>query len=119
MMAAGYFMVPEQQTQDEYLEWKHRYGYTWPQEDDFFRRMIFLRNVEKIAAHNADESQTYKMGINQFSGLTDREFQMLYLNYRNNPNIEKNEDVTMGPINADVDWTTKGKVSGVKNQCSC
>ena len=59
------------------------------------------------------------MGVNQFTGLADAEFMMIYLNPRENPNIEKNEDVEVAPINADIDWTAKGMVSPIKNQGSC
>ena len=40
-------------------------------DEDSFRRLIFNRNVETINKHNADETQTYKMGVNQFTGLTE------------------------------------------------
>ena len=41
--------------------------------------MIFERNVANIEAHNADPSQTYKMGVNQFTILTQEEFVSTYL----------------------------------------
>jgi hypothetical protein len=45
-----------------------------------FRRLIFERNVRIIEAHNADASQTYKKGINQFTVLSQEEFRAIYLN---------------------------------------
>lgn len=35
---------------------------------------MFKANLEKIMKHNADKSQTYTMGINQFADLTAEEF---------------------------------------------
>ena len=119
LSAAALYFSANQEHQDDYLAWKKRFGYDWSPEDDTFRRLIYVRNLEVIRKHNADPSQTYKMGVNQFTGLTDAEFMMIYLNPRENPNIEKNEDVEVAPINADIDWTTKGQVSPVKNQGSC
>ena len=69
--------------------------------------------------HNSDPSQTYKMAINQFSGLTDDEFAEQYLNPKPRVNTETHTDMEAVPINADIDWTTKGMVSPVKNQGSC
>jgi hypothetical protein len=118
LSAAAVFIHNQPEQQDDYLQWKHKFGYTWTAEEDSFRRLIYLRNVEIIAKHNNDNTQTYKMGVNQFAGLTDAEFQMIYLTPRENSNKD-NVDVTMAPINADIDWTTKGQVSPVKNQGSC
>ena len=41
--------------------------------------MIFERNLAKIEAHNADKTQTYTMGINQFTAMADAEFVAQYL----------------------------------------
>lgn len=62
-----------------YSEWKKNYEVTWDSSEDAYRRIIFERNVEIINKHNSDPSQTYKMGINQFTAMTDEEFQNTYL----------------------------------------
>jgi len=41
--------------------------------------MIFFKNLEKINKHNADNTQTYKMGLTQFAVYTDAEFKLLFL----------------------------------------
>jgi len=35
-----------------------------------FRALIFSQNLEVIQKHNLDTKSTYKLGINQFTGLT-------------------------------------------------
>jgi len=58
------------------------------------------------------------MGINQFSAHTQEEFAQQYLGLivSSKPHtIESLEDFSVG----DVDWTTQGAVTGVKNQGSC
>lgn len=58
------------------------------------------------------------MGINQFSAHTQEEFVHQYLGLIVSDNvktIEFNEDYSVG----DVDWTTQGAVTPVKNQGSC
>ena len=59
------------------------------------------------------------MGLNQFSALTDEEFVNLHLSPKPyNPEWE-NVDVEFKKLGVDIDWTTKGGVSKVKNQGQC
>ena len=64
---------------DAFQEWKSKYNMKFEADEDSFRRLIFNRNVETINKHNADETQTYKMGVNQFTGLTEAQFIATYL----------------------------------------
>ena len=41
---------------------------------DQTRQLIFNKNLEKIRAHNRDPRATYRMGVNQFTALTQEEF---------------------------------------------
>ena len=70
--------------------------------------------------HNADPFQTYKMGLNQFSAFTDKEFVETYLDTHSYKNIEEvvNSD-SNSDVLEDIDWTTKGGVTPVKNQGQC
>merc|ERR1712224_999012 len=46
----------------------------YPDEAEFELRMrIFKENLDRIRIHNADESQTWKMGINKFTDMTKEE----------------------------------------------
>ena len=39
----------------------------------FYRKMIFENNLRKIREHNADETQSWKMGVNKFADMTQAE----------------------------------------------
>jgi uroporphyrinogen-III decarboxylase len=39
--------------------------------EEQYRRTIFLRNLVKIEEHNANPSNTYTQGVNQFTDLLD------------------------------------------------
>ena len=71
-----------------------------------------------IAKHNADDSHSYKMGVNQFTALTDAEFEAIYLTPKKTSR-EHYEDLALNVVVGDVDWVSQGKVSPIKNQGSC
>jgi cathepsin L len=94
-------------------------------EEQLLRRNIFAANLQRIAAHNADSTATYKMAVNQFADLTAAEFKGRYASgYR--AQEHKSANVNNALLTADVmalptsvDWTTKGAVTPVKNQGQC
>jgi len=89
---------------DAFEEWKIRFGVSWPLEEEAYRRLIFEENLISIKKHNADLTQTYKMGINQFSVYTTEEFACRFLNPMPMAGLP-NADNTIEDTN-DVDWTT-------------
>jgi C1A family cysteine protease len=106
-------------TISEFESWKAKFGVTFSSEfENTYRERIFLENLAKINTHNAKESKTYEMGLNQFSALTTEEFAQTYLGTvvsESNENIDEEITVSIG----EVDWTTQGAVTPVKNQGSC
>ncbi len=54
----------------EFESFKSTYGKIYPLEENIYRFSIFVKNLEKIARHNADSTQTYTLGVNQFADLT-------------------------------------------------
>jgi cathepsin L len=105
---------------DVFEDWKTQYGANWAPEEEVYRRLIFEKNLQNIERHNADHSQTYKMGVNQFTVLTTEEFVESYLGAKPmEESVDVSEVEVSDALNGDVDWTTKGGVSPVKNQGSC
>ena len=91
-----------------------------------YRLSIFNARVAKINAHNADPTQTYTLGINQFTDMTWEELKAFYLSdmpeVSGNSKCEKSAfDLDFGfeAARKDVDWNKKKKVQAVKNQGHC
>jgi C1A family cysteine protease len=110
---------PQTET-NEFQSWKSTYGVKYESLfEESYRERVFLENLAKIKLHNANEFSTYRMGVNQFSDLTDEEFVQTYLGTivptENIIEDSSNDAISVG----DVDWTSQGAVTPVKNQGQC
>lgn len=84
-----------------------------------YRERVFLENLAKVELHNSQAFHTYKMGINQFSALTDEEFVAMNLGLIVPESAQLEVEQADNFRGAEVDWATQGAVTGVKNQGSC
>jgi C1A family cysteine protease len=100
--------------------------------------MKWLDNLYKIAAHNTkyqNGESTYALRLNQFSDMNSKEFRT-YVHGHDGSCIKKSKKKFFRPLKnlekklesvvdnaksnpTSVDWTTKGVVTGVKNQGNC
>jgi len=119
--------VDERDVWDHFYNFQETYGKTY---DDAFeledRFTIFRENVQKIAAHNEAANQTFTMGVNQFTDLTEDEFKSKHIG-----GLLRNVKSGIGSTSCSaftssskvvpdaVDWRTKGAVTPVKDQGQC
>merc|ERR1711976_540621 len=89
------------------------------------REAIYNANVAMYSAHNEDATQTYTLGVNQFSDMTNEEFRATYASGLKGKSAGPRtaylgEHKYEGEELADsLDWTTKGAVTPVKDQGQC
>ena len=90
------------------------------------RFIVFRSNVRGMIAHNANDTNTFAMDINQFSDLTADEFREQRLGFVKN--IKSTVGIgtscsafsgTGSTLPESVDWRAKGAVTGVKDQGQC
>ena len=100
--------------------WKAQHGIVYTSQfENTYRERVFLENLAKIEAHNAQNGKTYEQGLNQFSAMTQEEFAQTYLTLnvpKEYQNIEAHEEHYVA---GDIDWVAQGYVTDVKNQGQC
>jgi len=115
--------ISNQTMKDLYAGWKkaHNISFGGAAEDNI-RFKIFTKTYTLIAQTNA-KNLTYKLGLNEFSAMTDEEFAATKLGFAiKKMRLNTPRNVTKLPtsnLKETVDWTTKGAVTKIKNQGSC
>jgi len=97
---------------------EHKMSFGAAEQD--YRFQMFKKNTDFIVNHNNDATQTFKVGHNQFSAMSNEEFKSTMLGLKHNPNFGSNPVMTKtGAKDDSVDWRTKNAVTPVKNQGQC
>ncbi|KAL2454831.1 Cysteine proteinase RD21a [Abeliophyllum distichum] len=87
---------------------------------------IFRDNLRYIDEHNAKSNQTYKLGLNQFADLTNKEYRNMYLGRKHDakrrfPKVKSDryDPKVDDSLPDSIDWREKGAVNPIKDQGSC
>merc|ERR1711871_1824931 len=97
---------------------EHKMSFGAAEQD--YRYQMFKKNTDFIVNHNNDATQTFKVGHNQFSAMSNEEFKSTMPGLKKNPNFGSNPVMTKtGVMDESVDWRTKNAVTPVKNQGQC
>merc|ERR1712018_429425 len=108
-------------------DWKLEYGKVYSAEEELTRYGIWLKSKEDVDLHNADYEQTYTVGLNEWSDMTQEEFAEIYLTGLRIPEDIVNgtaklqwHDESTPVVNGDeVNWVNQGYVTPIKNQGRC
>jgi len=109
----------------EFLEYAKTYGKVY--ESDLHmsvKAKTYADNVAKINAHNADLTQTWQMGINQFTDMNEAE-RLAYLRASGPYQPPKWENATIATLKDlptapdSYDWRQHGAVNPIRDQGQC
>jgi C1A family cysteine protease len=110
-------------TEYTFEQYKAEFSKSYPDAAEHAEReQRFLKELAIVRAHNS-EDHTWKMGVNQFSDMSDAEFAK-FKGIKRDSNMEGSEpfDLELKPVEdlpKEIDWRTKGAVTPVKNQGGC
>lgn len=112
----------------EWEAYKTTYGKVYEAEVEGIRRAIWESNVQLIHKHNLEADRgvhTYRLGMNAYGDMTNREFVAVMNGYKQNVSASVCGHYTP-PMNVDlsdlpdsVDWRDKGYVTPIKDQGQC
>merc|ERR1712193_475036 len=108
----------DQAWQDYKLEYNKHYN----ADQELTKYAIWRKEVDNVNTHNAAFGNDFTTEINEFSDLTDAEFEEMYLSGLRVPEGPSNATMyvpTNDAIPNAVDWRTAGMVTPVKNQGQC
>jgi len=91
--------------------------------EERYRLGVFSHNLRAVNDHNRGQS-SYTRAINQFSDLTQEEFEATYLGgYKRlempERGVERSEAVRTRDLPSSVDWRDRSAVTAIKDQGSC
>merc|ERR1711931_578106 len=110
-------------TQLQFAQFKEQFGKTYLTKAEHNLRFdIFKTNMKKMVEHNKSGASWTK-AMNQFSDLTEAEFESMYLGgYKRMPSSPAGVATQSKPakdLPAEVDWRKEGVITDVKNQGQC
>ncbi|XP_069102457.1 cathepsin L-like [Argopecten irradians] len=122
--------MPTDQESVEWEKFKALYKKSYQPEEEWIRRLIWAKNVEKVRKHNKETDMglhTFSLGINEHSdtvrprhGINTAVNGFDEAVYRSpNFNYEMKADAEVNDLPKEVNWKTKGWVTPVGNQFQC
>jgi C1A family cysteine protease len=123
-LAANARLFSTEDYQAEFNAWMIEHNKSYDTVEEFAQRLlIFADNHDTIETHNSGD-ETYWLGHNEYSDLTFEEFKaqrMGFVQPARSTSIPRDLHVADETLTVpdSIDWTTKGAVTGVKNQGQC
>lgn len=122
------FSLNIENVNDEVFHWKEftnfqeRFSKLYSSREELdYRFSVFRQNLVSILTHNADLSQNFTMGVNQFTDLTSQEFRDQYTGLKAEVGSYGCKTFSSSALNApsSIDWRSKNAVTSVKDQGQC
>ena len=103
-------------TERNFMNHMAEYGLSFATKEEYaFRLDLFTKKDAFIKEVNADETNTFELGHNQFSTWTDDEISKI-LGFKGEEMVDENATLFDGePVSNGIDWRSKGAVNGIQH----
>lgn len=105
-----------------FQQWKLTHGKRYESDEhELAKYNTFKTNAAYINEHNMKE-KSFTLALNQFADMTHDEYKAMLLGSGPRPNASTGStylEASNVVLPTEVDWRTKGYVTGIKNQASC
>jgi len=106
-------------TEKNFINHMAEFGLSYATKEEYeFRMGIFATLDATYSEINANPENTFEVGHNQFSTMTDAEFMKMLGDKVEEP-VNETEFFYGEPVSNGIDWRSKGAVNAVKNQGAC
>lgn len=124
-LAGSVASVSVQEARVQFEAFKVDFAKVYPAAEEGARFSNFHASLTRVEAHNSKPNQPWQAGINQFSDMSDAEFESEILMdpqdcsaTQNSPSVSSSKPHAQD-LPAHVDWRTQGVISEVKSQGHC
>jgi C1A family cysteine protease len=120
-LAVAVSALSEREYQNNFKNFVTEFEKSYSTAEFFNRYNIFKANLDFINSENL-KNNSHTLGVNQFTDLTGAEFKSQVVGgclRRTSNNMIPAEAPAIIRKPAPIDWTSKGAVTGVKNQAQC
>ncbi|KAK4368383.1 hypothetical protein RND71_012175 [Anisodus tanguticus] len=110
---------------EKHEQWVVQHGRVYKDDIEKAERHKTLRqNLEHIESVNKAGTRTYKLGINEFTDMTNEEFQATHngykiLSYKKIKTTSSLKYENMSDVPSFMDWRKSGAVTNIKHQGQC
>lgn len=106
-------------TEKNFINHMAEYGLSYATKEEYeFRLGVYSMLDAEYTKINANPELTFTVGHNQFSTMTDAEFQR-WMGYTGPQEINDSNAFVGEPVTNGIDWRSKGAVNPIKNQGGC